>query len=205
MASNIVTNDRRRRSVVARRGFQRAQVHLDHPHHRFHGFGMTDQRADIARHNLPAQPEAVREPAAGHRLATLDQLVPVAVDLFLGVAADKEREGGIELVRGAAVEKDHLLAPELDRDRGNLACGPGADAFGTQLIELARVREDAQVELGGFFGVVVEPEERRKFIHALHGTSQESLLTGLSLYGNMNSTAALARRLQTTRKSWDRY
>ena len=41
-------------SVLARGGFQRGQVHLDHPHHGFHGFGVTDQLADIARHNLPA-------------------------------------------------------------------------------------------------------------------------------------------------------
>src|ERR1700760_2754054 len=76
-------------------------------------------------------------------------------------------------MRGAAVEKDHLLTFELDRDRGNLAHGPGTDAFGTQLIELARVRKDAQVKLGGFFGVVIEPEEWRKFVHSWHGSSQE--------------------------------
>jgi hypothetical protein len=35
------------------------------------------------------------------------------------------------------------------------------------------VREDAQVKLSGFFGVVVEPEEWRKFVHSWHGTSQE--------------------------------
>jgi hypothetical protein len=34
------------------------------------------------------------------------------------------------------------------------------------------VREDAQVELGGFSGVVIEPEEWRNFIHGLHGTSE---------------------------------
>jgi hypothetical protein len=35
------------------------------------------------------------------------------------------------------------------------------------------VREDTQVKLGGFFGVVIEPEEWRKFVHGWHGTSQE--------------------------------
>jgi len=68
-------------------------------------------------------------------------------------------------MRGAAVEKDDLLALKLDRDCGNLARGPGTDTFGTQFIEFARVREDTQVELGSFFGVVVEPEERRNFVH----------------------------------------
>ena len=41
-------------SVLLGGGFQRGQVHLDHPHHGFHGFRMTDQLADTARHNLPA-------------------------------------------------------------------------------------------------------------------------------------------------------
>jgi hypothetical protein len=151
-----------RESVLARGGFQRGQIHLDHPHHGFHGFGVTDQLADIARHYLPAEAEAICEPAASHGFATFDQLSPIAIDLFLCVTADEEREGGIELLRGPAVEKDHLLTFKLDRDRGNPADGPGTNAFGSQLIELARVRKDAQVKLGGFFGVVIEPEEWRK-------------------------------------------
>src|SRR5258708_9405702 len=124
---------------------------------------MTDQLADIAWHNLPAQAEAVCEPAAGHGFAAFGQLVPVGVDLFLVVAADEEREGGGELRRGAAVEKDHLLAFKLDRDSGNLADGPGTDAFGPQLIELVRAREDAKVKLCGFFRVVIQPEQSRTF------------------------------------------
>jgi hypothetical protein len=35
------------------------------------------------------------------------------------------------------------------------------------------VREDAQVKLGGFFSVVIEPEERRKFVHRWHGTRRD--------------------------------
>src|SRR5215469_16286336 len=101
-------------SILSRGGLQCRQVHLDHPHHGFHGFGVTDQLADVARHNLPAQAEAVCEPAAGHGFAAFDQLVPVAVDLLLGVAADEERDGGVELIRGAAVEKDNLLPLKLD-------------------------------------------------------------------------------------------
>ncbi len=42
-------------------------------------------------------------------------------------------------MRGAAVEEDHLLAFKLDGDGGDFAYGPRADAFGTQLIELAGV------------------------------------------------------------------
>jgi hypothetical protein len=110
-----------------------------------------------------------------------DQLIPVAVDLLLRVTADEKRKRGIELMRGAAVEKNHLLTFKLDRNCGNLTHGPWTDAFGTQLIEPARVREDAQVKLGGFFGVVIEPEEWRKFIHSWHGTSQEVTSHGPTL------------------------
>jgi hypothetical protein len=54
---------------------------------------------------------------------------------------------------------------KLDGDGGDLACRPWADALRTQLIELARVGEDAQVEFGGLFGVVIEPEEGCEFAH----------------------------------------
>jgi hypothetical protein len=86
-----------------------------HLDHAHHGFGVTDQFTDIVGH-----------------------------DLLLRVAANEEREGGVELIRRAAVEKDHLLAFEFDGDGGYFAHGPGADSLGAHLIELARVREDAQ-------------------------------------------------------------
>jgi hypothetical protein len=35
------------------------------------------------------------------------------------------------------------------------------------------VREDTQEKLRGFFGVVLEPEEWRKFVHGWHRTSPE--------------------------------
>jgi len=54
----------------ARCGFERSPVHLDHAHHSLHGVGVTDQLADVTRHNLPAKAEAVAEPTAGHGFAT---------------------------------------------------------------------------------------------------------------------------------------
>jgi hypothetical protein len=159
-------------SVLSRSGFECGQLHLDHPHHGLHRFRVTNQLTDIAWHDLPAKTETVCKPAAGHGLAALDQLAPVAVNLLLGVAADKEREGGVELMSGTAVEKDHLLTFELDRDRGDLTHGPWTDTLRTQLVDPARVRKDAEIEFGGFFGIVIEPEEGRKFVHGWHGSSQ---------------------------------
>ncbi len=74
-------------------------------------------------------------------------------------------------MRGAAVEKDHLLALKLYRDRSNLARGPRTDTFGAELINLARMRKDVQVKLSGFSRVVIEPEERRNFVHGWEDTS----------------------------------
>src|SRR6185437_7026003 len=85
-----VNDEISRLSALARGGFQCAQVQLDHPHHRLHGFGMTNQLINLARHNLPTQSKAVGEPAAGIGLSAFQQLVPVAVYLFLGVATNKE-------------------------------------------------------------------------------------------------------------------
>jgi hypothetical protein len=42
--------------------------------------------ANLLRHDLPAQAKLVRQLAAGHWLATVKQLVPVAVDLGLVLA-----------------------------------------------------------------------------------------------------------------------
>jgi len=83
-----------------------------------------------------------------------------------------------------AVEKDHLLAFEFDRDRGNCAHRPRADAFGTKFIDLARIGEDAEVELGSFFGVVLEPEEWRKFVHGWDCSSEETLSGRRDCYGS---------------------
>ena len=39
-------------------------------------------------------------------------------------------------------------------------------------LSFSRMRKDAQVEFRGFFGVAIEPKERRKFIHGWHGPSR---------------------------------
>jgi hypothetical protein len=73
-----------RSPLLLRRGLQRGDVELHHLHHRGHRIRMLHDLANLLRHDLPAQAELVRQPAAGHGLATLKQLVPVALDLGPG-------------------------------------------------------------------------------------------------------------------------
>ena len=88
-------------------------------------------------------------------------------------------------MRGATVEKDHLLALELDRNRGDLSHGPlETNAFRSQLIELTCAWKDAEVKLGGFASVVIEPEEWRKFVHGWHRSNRRSLPTSRLLVSN---------------------
>src|SRR3954462_9530583 len=59
-------------------------VEFHHVHNRFHRFRVLQDLANLLRHNLPAEAELVRQPAAGHGLAIIEQLVPIGVNLGLG-------------------------------------------------------------------------------------------------------------------------
>jgi uncharacterized membrane protein YfcA len=153
--------------LLLRGGLQRGDVELHHLHHRSHRLRMLQELPNIFRHDLPAQAELVGQPAAGHGLATLEQTVPVTVDLGLIAASDGVRESRREGLPGATVEEGHSLAHEFDGDGGDLARGPGTDAARTQLAHLLRFGKDGEIELRGFFGVVVEPQKRCDLVHGL--------------------------------------
>src|SRR5580704_2519795 len=128
---------------------------------------MLQDLANLLRHDLPAQAEFVRQPAAGHGLTTLKQLFPVAVDLGLVLARDGVREGRRERVRGATVEERHLLAHKFDADGCDLSGGPGPHATRTQLADLLRFRKYREIKLRSVFGVVIEPQKRCDHVHWL--------------------------------------
>ena len=110
---------------------------------------------------MPRQPEAVFQPAAGAFLAAAgDQLVPVFVHFFLAVAVDGERDRFGELELRSAVEREEVLAVELevDDERAALRSGLGA-GVGRGAVDLG-VLEDRGIEVHGFFGVAVEPQGR---------------------------------------------
>src|SRR5437588_11598677 len=79
--------------------FERRDVELDHLQHRI-GDSLRAGRILVAHHllehrgnDLPPKPESVDEPSAGLRLApTLEQRLPVAVELRLVVAQDEHRD-----------------------------------------------------------------------------------------------------------------
>src|SRR5450432_4034217 len=137
---------------------------------------MLQDLANLLRHDLPAQAELVRHPAAGHGLATLKQLVPVAVDLGLVLARDGVRESRRERLRGATVEERHLLAHKFDRDGRDLSGGPGSHAARTQLAHLLRFRKYREIKLCSLFGVVVEPQKRCDLVHGLASISIVSIV-----------------------------
>src|ERR1700739_345179 len=117
-------------------------VDLRHSHHGFHGFGILDQLDHAGGHNLPCEAELVPEPTALHFLSAGRKLRPILVHLLLAVAANHERDGLIELERGAAVQRRKTLAVEFRSD-GEYASLWSARNLHTspQLIKNARVFE----------------------------------------------------------------
>jgi len=65
-----------------------------------------NQLADIAWHDLPAQPKRFCEPATGIWVLPLRSTCPVAVDALQGVERTNEEKAGLSSCAGAAVEKD---------------------------------------------------------------------------------------------------
>src|SRR5262249_9576482 len=146
------------------RALQLVDVELAHLHHRGHHalrlllVRVGQELGQAARDDLPGEAEAVLQPAARAVLAALAELLPVVVDLVLAVEVDRERDGLVELEVGAAVQRDHALAVELEADghREALLTRPGRAV--ARDVEDLRVREDGRVELGCGLALGVEPE-----------------------------------------------
>src|SRR3546814_2035848 len=90
-------------------------------------------RSESLRRNLPSKPIAVLEPAAGGFGAALGEPAPERVDLFLRVAFDQERDGFVEGIVRAAVQRKERLSGELEghqHDRSllvGIGCGVASD------------------------------------------------------------------------------
>src|SRR4029079_14676854 len=93
-------------------------------------------------------------PAAG------GQLLPVAVDLRLVIAIDRKRDRLAELELRAAVQRGNGRAVKLERNDEHLALLAGARGRGPRHAGDLRIPEDRDIEVGGLFGLLVEPQER---------------------------------------------
>ena len=112
-------------------------VHLHHSLHdrtRFDRVGITHQFAEGFGDDLPGQAELIFEPAAAAFGAAFGKLFPQFVDFGLRVAADEERDGFIELVHGAGIQRDEFLAEHLECGGYHLAVD-ARDVQGFSLFE----------------------------------------------------------------------
>jgi hypothetical protein len=99
---------------------------------------------------LPGQAKFILEPSAPRFLAAVcGQLVPEVIHFLLGLDTDEERDGFVELLFRATVERVELLSLELE------ARHEVVDDFHLG------VRKNRLIERNGLRNVVVKPEEGR--------------------------------------------
>src|SRR5260370_27222894 len=153
---------------------QRLDVDLYHLQHCLHRFLAPNQLTHVRGNDLPGEAELVGEPAALYLLASGRKLLPKVVDLLLRVTLHDQRDGRREGEPRTAVESHDLVSVELEHDHhdSSLRTRPGVSVAADLLHP--RVREDRDVEVRGFFGVVVEPEKWRDVSHG--NASPPSLL-----------------------------
>jgi hypothetical protein len=108
---------------------------------------------------LPRQSELVGEPAALDFLAAGGQLVPVIVDLLLGVAIDDERDRGREAVRRPAIERDERLTVELEAGGHPPSPSAGPRVAITAYRPCLGILENRRVEVHRLFRLAVETIE----------------------------------------------
>jgi hypothetical protein len=148
-------------------------INLAHLEHRLHGaartlrIGISNQLVQLARHDLPRQPESVFEPSAGARLASVrGERIPHPVDLRLVLALDDERNRLVEAEVRPAVEALEVLAVEREVDRQDHPGRPAGRVGGgaPDLVDAA-VGQQARVEPGRLLGLAIEPEAGKGVPH----------------------------------------
>lgn len=103
---------------------------------------------------MPGEAKFVFEPAALTRSAALSQLFPVIVDLLLAIATDDERDRGSEFVHRASVDGAEFEAADLELHQMVAFRRASCNLFDAQDFG---VWEYGGIELGGFFGLTIEP------------------------------------------------
>src|SRR5262249_15522334 len=88
-------------------------------------------------------------------------------DLRLRVAVHHERDGGREGEERASVKGEKLLSLDLESRNHDRALRSRTGIAITRDPDRLRILEDGDIEIHRFFGIVVEPQERRDFLHGL--------------------------------------
>src|SRR5205807_387347 len=147
---------------------------------------VVEQPAQCGGNDLPRHAVSVGQPAAAVFLAVGGQLLPQRVDFLLGLAVDEERDRRREGELRATVERMELLPFDLEDHGHRASLRPGARFAVTRDLGDLRILEDRGVELRGLFGLAVEPQEWRYFLHRL-------LLASLAGEGNQPALRRLPR------------
>src|SRR5262245_45088234 len=119
-----------------------------------------------SRYELPGHTVLILNPAAGHRLPALRKLVPKPIDLFLGIAVDKERDslGKIEVLR-AAVQRHELLPLQLKGERHYLAGPTWPTLFIAGDAEDLGVVKERDVIIRRLLCFMIEPQKGSDTLH----------------------------------------
>jgi hypothetical protein len=143
-------------------------VHLQHGLHGafgFFGILVAQEFTEGGGDDLPGEAEFIFHPAAAFFFAAGGELVPQFVDFRLGLAVDKEGDGGRERELRTSVEGHELLSFELKGHGHDRAPGSGTAFAATSDADDLGVFENRGVEVRGLFSLAVEPQERRDFLH----------------------------------------
>jgi len=126
---------------------------------------VAEQLAENRGDDLPGEAELVLQPAAAIGAAAGGKFVPKIVDLFLGLAVDEKGDGGCELELRAAVEGEEFRGLRAGRSRTSRSLWVRARIAVASNLPHLRVFENGDVEVGGFLGVAIEPQEWGDFLH----------------------------------------
>src|SRR6516164_7847039 len=138
-----------------------------HLHHRVEGpscpvaIGITDQPDKLARNDLPRHAEAVFHPAALLSLGDRRECVGEAIGLGLGLHRYLERDRFIELELRSTIQAGERLTHQCKLYQQHVACLARrvVTRCAMDRINMA-ILEQGGIELGGVFGVAIEPEAR---------------------------------------------
>lgn len=114
---------------------------------------------------MPGEAKLVFEPAALTFRAAFGEFLLEFVHFFLSFAIHEERNRFGEFEERATVENHEFLAMEFEGGGQDFSGGAGSSCRKAVDIANLAIFENGDVEIHGFFCVVVEPEKWRDFLH----------------------------------------